>query len=106
MEDPLRALKLAPSGMGVPELVKMRESVTPDGQCAFGCFMPPWHNCFDFRLLKASSNQQVFADICTGSVPRFLVGLWDTFHPLKLQIAKQNQKCMYVQYLFNRTNPK
>merc|ERR1719201_807039 len=32
MEDPLRALKLCPSGMGPPELVKMRESVTPDGQ--------------------------------------------------------------------------
>merc|ERR1719460_1161970 len=32
MEDPLRALKLAPRGMGVPDLVKLAEAVTPDGQ--------------------------------------------------------------------------
>jgi hypothetical protein len=32
MEDPLRVLKLAPRGMGVPDLVKMREEVTPEGQ--------------------------------------------------------------------------
>jgi len=32
MEDPLRALKLAPRGMAVPELVNLAESVTPDGE--------------------------------------------------------------------------
>jgi hypothetical protein len=32
MEDPLRALKLAPKGMAVPELVNIAEDVTPEGQ--------------------------------------------------------------------------
>jgi hypothetical protein len=32
MEDPLRALKLAPRGMAVPELVNMAEAVMPDGE--------------------------------------------------------------------------
>jgi hypothetical protein len=32
MESPLRALKLAPRGMGVPELVHLAEAVTPQGQ--------------------------------------------------------------------------
>jgi len=32
MEDPLRALKLAPRGMGVPDLVNLAEAVTPEGQ--------------------------------------------------------------------------
>jgi hypothetical protein len=32
MEDPLRALKLAPRGMGVPDLKAMSETVTPEGQ--------------------------------------------------------------------------
>merc|ERR1719359_1239037 len=32
METPLRALKLAPRGMGVPELVHLAEAVTPEGQ--------------------------------------------------------------------------
>merc|ERR1719407_191919 len=32
MEDPLKALKLAPRGMAVPELVNLAESVTPDGE--------------------------------------------------------------------------
>jgi len=34
MEDPLKALKLAPRGMGPPELVRMAEAVTPEGQYA------------------------------------------------------------------------
>jgi len=34
MEDPLKALKLAPRGMGPPELKAMSESVTDDGQYA------------------------------------------------------------------------
>jgi len=32
MEDPLRALKLAPRGMGVPELVNIAETVTETGE--------------------------------------------------------------------------
>merc|ERR1719217_998348 len=32
MEDPLRALKLAPRGMAVPELVNIAESVSETGQ--------------------------------------------------------------------------
>ena len=32
MEDPLRALKLAPRGMGPPELINLAEAVTPSGQ--------------------------------------------------------------------------
>jgi len=34
MEDPLRALKLAPKGMAVPELVNIAEAVTPEGEYA------------------------------------------------------------------------
>jgi hypothetical protein len=34
MEDPLKALKLAPRGMGPPELTKLAESVTPEGEYA------------------------------------------------------------------------
>jgi len=36
MEDPLRSLKLAPRGMGPPELKKFSEEVTEDGQYALG----------------------------------------------------------------------
>jgi len=32
MEDPLKALKLAPRGMGPPELKNLAESVTPEGE--------------------------------------------------------------------------
>merc|ERR1719327_1853487 len=32
MEDPLKALKLAPRGMGPPTLTNLAESVTPDGE--------------------------------------------------------------------------
>ncbi len=34
MEDPLKALKLAPRGMGPPELVNLAEFVTPEGEYA------------------------------------------------------------------------
>merc|ERR1711972_1309770 len=34
MEDPLKALKLAPRGMGPPELKSMKEYVTPEGKYA------------------------------------------------------------------------
>merc|ERR1719247_2338473 len=34
MEDPLKALKLAPRGMGPPELVNLAEAVTPEGEYA------------------------------------------------------------------------
>lgn len=34
MEDPLKALKLAPRGMGPPQLVKLAEEATPSGQYA------------------------------------------------------------------------
>jgi len=34
MEDPLKALKLAPRGMGPPELINIAESVTPEGEYA------------------------------------------------------------------------
>jgi len=36
MEDPLKALKLAPRGMGPPELKRLSEEVTEDGQYALG----------------------------------------------------------------------
>jgi hypothetical protein len=32
MEDPLKALKLAPRGMGPPQLVRLAEATTPTGQ--------------------------------------------------------------------------
>jgi hypothetical protein len=34
MEDPLKSLKLAPRGMGPPELVNLAEFVTPEGEYA------------------------------------------------------------------------
>jgi len=34
MEDPLKSLKLAPRGMGPPELINLAESVTPEGEYA------------------------------------------------------------------------
>jgi hypothetical protein len=34
MEDPLRALKLAPRGMGPPDLKRMKEEIRPDGNYA------------------------------------------------------------------------
>jgi hypothetical protein len=36
MEDPLKSLKLAPRGMGPPELKRLSEEVTEDGQYALG----------------------------------------------------------------------
>merc|ERR1719182_144036 len=34
MEDPLKALKLAPRGMGPPTLLNLAEAVTPEGEYA------------------------------------------------------------------------
>ena len=43
MEEPLKALKLAPSGMGPPTLTAMREAVTADGNYEMGMtFFSPY----------------------------------------------------------------
>ena len=49
MEEPLKALKLAPRGMGPPELKALAESKTPSGAHCSSFWMS---HCFMFGITR------------------------------------------------------